>query len=76
MMILGLVMAFMISPKLSMVFFIAAPIIAGVLVWIVSKVAPQYRVIQKTVDTLNGMVEENLMAIRLVKSFVREDYEQ
>lgn len=76
MMILGLVMAFMISPKLSMVFFIAAPVIAGVLVWIVCKVAPQYRVIQKTVDTLNGMVEENLMAIRLVKSFVREDYEQ
>ena len=76
MMVLGLVMAFMISPQLSMVFFVAGPIIALVLVWIVSRVAPQYRVIQKTVDTLNGMVEENLIAIRLVKSFVREDYEQ
>lgn len=76
MMILGLIMSFMISPRLSMVFFIAAPIIALVLVWIVSKVAPQYRIIQKTVDSLNGMVEENLIAIRLVKSFVREGFEQ
>ena len=48
---------------------------ALLLIWIVSKVAPQYRFIQKTVDALNEAVEENLIAIRLVKSFVRADYE-
>lgn len=75
MLILGIIMCFIISWKLSIVYLIVSPIMALLLIWIVSKVAPQYRCIQKTVDALNEAVEENLIAIRLVKSFVRADYE-
>lgn len=75
MLILGIIMCFIISWKLSIVYLIVSPIMALLLIWIVSKVAPQYRFIQKTVDALNEAVEENLIAIRLVKSFVRADYE-
>lgn len=75
MLILGIIMCFITSWKLSIVYLIVSPIMALLLIWIVSKVAPQYRFIQKTVDALNEAVEENLIAIRLVKSFVRADYE-
>ncbi len=75
MLVLGIIMCIAINPALSLIFFCVIPVVVLVMVWIVSKVAPQYRLIQKTVDTLNGVVEENLVAIRLVKSFVRKDYE-
>ncbi|WP_323091208.1 ABC transporter ATP-binding protein [Allobaculum sp. JKK-2023] len=75
MLVLGIIMCIAINPTLSLIFFCVFPVVILVMVWIVSKVAPQYRLIQKTVDTLNGVVEENLVAIRLVKSFVRKDYE-
>ncbi len=75
MLVLGIIMCIAMSPTLSLVFFVAMPVMGFLLVWIVSKVAPQYRLIQKTVDALNEVVEENLTAIRLVKSFVRKDYE-
>lgn len=75
MLVLGLIMCIAISPQLSLIFFAAIPVMAILIVWIVSKVAPRYGLIQKTVDLLNSVVEENLTAIRLVKSFVRQDYE-
>ncbi len=75
MLCLGMIMCIAINPMLSLIFFAVMPIMLGAIVWIVSKVAPQYGLIQKTVDALNGVVEENLTAIRLVKSFVRKDYE-
>ena len=75
MLILGIIMCFAISPQLSLIFLLVMPVLLVTVVWIVSRVAPQYRLIQKTVDALNEVVEENLIAIRLVKSFVREDME-
>lgn len=76
MLILGMIMCVAISPTLSLVFFGAVPVLGILLTWIVSKVAPRYSLIQKTVDSLNAVVEENLTAIRLVKAFVRKDYEE
>lgn len=75
MLILGIIMCIAINPTLSLIFFGAIPVMVFLLAWIVSKVAPKYGLIQKSVDLLNGVVEENLTAIRLVKSFVRKDYE-
>lgn len=75
MLVLGMFMCFAINWKLSLIFLCIIPVMAGIILFIISKVAPQYTVIQKTVDTLNGVVEENLVAIRLVKAFVRDDYE-
>lgn len=75
MLVLGIGMCLAINPQLTLVFFGAIPVMAGVMIWIVSKVVGQYQWIQKYVDVLNSVVEENLTAIRLVKAFVRKDYE-
>lgn len=73
MLILGVLMCLVINWKLSLVLFLAGPVLGFVLVWIVSKVAPRYPLMQKSVDLLNGAIQENLVSIRLIKAFVRED---
>lgn len=75
MLVLGIGMCMMINPTLTLIFFCAIPIMGLIMTWIVSKVVHQYQWIQKYVDVLNSVVEENLIAIRLVKAFVRKDFE-
>lgn len=76
MLILGLIMSFMLSAKLALVFFVVGPILALIMFWIVKKVAPQYPILQKSIDQINSVVQENLIAIRAVKAFVKGQYEQ
>lgn len=75
MLILGLAFSFTINAELAMVFIVATPILAVILLGIVTRVAPMYKTLQEAIDDLNIVVEENLQAIRVVKAFVREDYE-
>ena len=75
MLVLGIGMCLMINPTLTLIFFGAFPIMGLIMTWIVSKVVHQYQWIQQYVDVLNSVVEENLIAIRLVKAFVRKDFE-
>ena len=72
---MGLAMACVLSPRLTLVFLITTPILAAVLAWIVSKVGPLYGRQQSAVDHLNGRIQESLTAIRAIKAFVRGDYE-
>lgn len=66
---------FCISPSISWVFLSLIPIV-GVICGIGAKiVAPIFARIYGTIDSMNGMVSENLRNIRIVKSYVREDYE-
>lgn len=66
---------FCISPSISWVFLSLIPIV-GVICGIGAKiVAPNFAQIYGTIDNMNGMVSENLRNIRIVKSYVREDYE-
>lgn len=75
MLILGLFMSFLMNAKLSLIFFIICPILALIMLWIVKKVAPQYPLMQQALDHINSIVQENLIAIRTVKAFVRKDHE-
>lgn len=75
MLFMGLGMAFVLSPKLTIVFLVTAPILAVMLAWIVSKVAPLYGRQQSAVDHLNSRIQEGLTAIRVIKAFVRGDWE-
>ncbi len=75
MLISGLVFSFVINPHLAIIFFFTLPILATGLILIIKHVQPFYFLMQKTLDHLNLVIEENLTAIRVVKSFVREDYE-
>ena len=64
-----------ISPKMSLIFLVVAPFLIFGLCLIISKAHPVFKKVFKTYDKLNGVVEENLHGIRVVKSFIREDYE-
>ncbi len=76
MMILALAMTLFINPQLAMVFIVAIPLLSISLVYIMSKAHPRFKILQTKIDGLNTSVQENLINIRVVKSFVRTDYEQ
>ena len=75
MMITALAVSFHINRELAVVFLIAAPILAILLILIISHVRPLYSRMQRAVDLVNRIVQENLTAIRVVKAYVRGDYE-
>lgn len=69
-------MAFLLKPKLSFIFIIAILILTIGIFSITKYAFPLYMKILKTYDRLNSIVQENLHGIRVVKSFVREDFEE
>src|SRR5574344_114759 len=75
MLITGTVMACFINKELAVVFFIIIPILAVMLGIIAAKAYPRFRERFKKYDLLNTTVQENLTAIRVVKSYVRGEYE-
>ncbi len=63
--------AFTINRTLALVFFVALPILATLLIIIIMKVRPLYGKMQNAIDLVNRSIQENLTAIRVVKSYVR-----
>lgn len=76
MMIFALIMSWMINWKLALIFLVMIPVLGGGLTWIVVKSHPIFEKVFKQYDNLNGIVQENVNGIRVVKSFVREDHEK
>ena len=76
MLIAALFLSVRISPQLSNVFLVALPLLIVVVAVILTRVSPIFRSLQEKTDALNLVVQENLAGIRVVKSFVREDYEE
>lgn len=76
MLLTALSLSFMINAKLAIIFLVAIPILAISLFIIVSKVGPLYRLMQTSIDKVNSIIQENLNAIRVVKSYVRGSYEE
>lgn len=75
MMVFATIMAIKINPKLSIVFAIAIPVLGVFLYIITVKAYPRFQKLFKKYDLMNRNVQENLIAIRVVKAFVREDHE-
>ena len=76
MLIGALIMSFTISKKLSMVFLIAVPVLAISMILISKTAYPRFKEMLKKYDNMNASVQENLVNIRVVKAFVREDFEK
>lgn len=76
MMIFSFVMAFIRHPDMAWVFLVAVPLLGVVMFALSTKVYPLFRYMLKKYDKMNADVQENLVAIRVVKAFVREDYEE
>lgn len=75
MLIFAMVMSFRINHDISLIFLAVIPILGIGLYLIISRVHPVFERVFKTYDRLNGVVQENLSGIRVVKNFVREDHE-
>ena len=75
MLIFATSLAFRINSTLAMVFLVALPILATLLIIIIIKVGPLYGKMQGAIDQVNRCIQENLTAIRVVKAYVRGEYE-
>lgn len=76
MMIFALLMVLSISTQISIIFFVAIPVLGVILFFIATKAHPNFEKVFKKYDKLNNVVQENVSAIRVVKSYVREDFEE
>ena len=76
MLVTALIKAMEISLSLSQVFLVAVPLLAVAVVIVIRYVGPFFTALQNATDELNLVVQENLNAVRVVKSFVREDEEK
>lgn len=76
MMIFALIMAFRINSSLAKVFLISLPILAVAIAFTLSKARPLFIKLQTHVDKVNGVIQENLTNMRIVKSFNRQDFEE
>ena len=76
MLIFALLMVMSISLKLSAIFFVAIPVLGAILFYIAIKAHPNFERVFKKYDKLNRVVQENVSAIRVVKAYVRESFEE
>ncbi len=75
MLVFAFVMAFVMGGKMAWIFVVLVPVLGFGLGLVIFKVLPLFRKVFKKYDRLNNSVQENIKAMRVVKSFVREDYE-
>ncbi|SFU74316.1 ABC transporter ATP-binding protein [Butyrivibrio sp. M55] len=71
----AMIMSFMINPKLATIYLVAVGVLAAFMVIIMSKATVYFKEVFEKYDELNESVQENVSAIRVVKAYVREDYE-
>ena len=74
-MVSALFMCFFINARLSVIFLVAMLVLTVFLTLLITRVARLYQEILKKIDALNGVVQENVSAIRVVKAYVRESHE-
>ena len=76
MMIFSFVMGFVMGGRLAMIFLVTIPLLTIGLILVVRTATPIFRQVFRKYDALNDSVQENVQAMRVVKSYVREDYEK
>ena len=76
MLICAWVMTFRVNPRLALIFLVVIPVLALGLLFIMSRAHPIFEKVFKKYDWMNNVVQENLLGIRVVKSFVREEHEK
>ena len=76
MLIGALIMALLMNAKLALVILIVIPFLSIAIVTIMVKAFPRFTLMQKKIDKLNSGIQEALTNVRVIKSFVREDYEE
>ena len=75
MVVLSWIMTLMINRKIALLFLVVIPLLGGALIFIAKKAHPHFVKVFDEYDVLNNSVQENVNASRVVKAFVREDFE-
>lgn len=76
MLIGGLIMAYFINKRLMMILLVVIPLLLIAIIFLLTTAFPRFEVMQKKIDRLNSGVQEALTNVRVIKSFVREDFEE
>lgn len=72
----GVVMAFIVNAKLALIFLITVPLLVGFLIWVLKIASEMFDKVQKRVDNVNRVMQENLAGMRLIKAFLRRNHEE
>lgn len=72
----GMIMAFTVNVKLAMILFISVPILMVIVFTLIGKGVSLFHRVQKKLDQVNSIIQENLIGIRLIKAYTRGDHEQ
>lgn len=76
MLISGIILTIVMSPSIAIIFFAITPLLALMMVFVIKKAFPLFTKVQTRIDKVNAVIRENLIGARVVKSFVREDFEE
>jgi len=71
----SLLMAILTSPRLALLLLVLTPLVLVALIWVISKATPLFGQVQRKLDDLNTVMQENLAGVRVVKAFVRAHHE-
>lgn len=72
----GVTMAFVVNAKLALIFLISVPLLVVFVLWVLKVASKLFHQVQKSVDKLNQVMQENLSGMRLIKAFSRRNYEE
>ncbi|MBU5267473.1 ABC transporter ATP-binding protein [Virgibacillus proomii] len=72
----GVMMAFIVNAKLAVIFIITVPLLVGFILWVLKVAGRLFNHVQKSVDKVNQVMQENLAGMRLIKAFSRRNYEE
>ncbi len=72
----SLAFAFAVSPKLSLIFAAAMPLLLGAMFYAMHKVFPLFSTMQQRIDRVNAVIRENLLGVRVIKAFAKQDTER
>jgi ATP-binding cassette subfamily B multidrug efflux pump len=75
MLIGSLIMAVLTSPRLAVMLVVLGPLVLGMVAWVINKAYPMFTEVQRRLDDLNTVMQENLSGVRVVKAFVRAERE-
>nr|WP_154959774.1 ABC transporter ATP-binding protein [Paenibacillus xylanexedens] len=71
----SMIMAVVVSPRLGLLLVVMVPVLLVVVIWMIKKAALLFRNVQRRLDAVNGVIQENLTGIRLIRVFVRMGHE-
>ncbi|QFK71108.1 ABC transporter ATP-binding protein [Pradoshia sp. D12] len=72
----GIIMAFSKDPELSWVIILAIPVLVGVILFVIWKGVPLFKLVQRRLDAVNRVIRENLTGVRVIRSFNRINFEK